>query len=453
MSRHRAHDREVPADPGSVGRHRGARTLAVFVALCLGLPLLVAAPAGADDVDDLSARADEIAHELMDLRGRMSEIGEQFNQSQIRRDELRVSKADLADRVRAAEFLLAVRSADAARYALSAYAGVGEDDVLSMALDGRQWDLSRRAGYASISIGDRQQIVDELSAAQQVNDDLSAALADAEDADRRVAADLERQQAEATRLLDEQEALHASVQGDLADAVAQRQLELAAAEQAGPGVDDGTPDGAAARTRGPSAPSITGTGAAHVARGPDPTVAPGATRPPATSPPGSVGPSGPPATSPPTAPPVTSPPPPPVVPPSTGGGSTTVANAAISQLGVPYSWGGGNASGPSMGFGPGAGIVGFDCSGLTLYAWARVGVYLPHSAQMQYDLSAKVSLSNLAPGDLVFYGSSSRSIDHVSVYVGGGQVVHAPNSRSVVQYGPVQLWPGYYPWIGAGRPG
>ncbi|HET8929345.1 MAG TPA: NlpC/P60 family protein, partial [Acidimicrobiales bacterium] len=113
----------------------------------------------------------------------------------------------------------------------------------------------------------------------------------------------------------------------------------------------------------------------------------------------------------------------------------------------------GNASGPSMGFGPGAGIVGFDCSGLTLYAWARAGVSLSHSAQVQYNSSAKVSLSALQPGDLVFYGTSSGNISHVAIYVGGGQVVHAPNSRSVVQYGAVDLWNGYYSWIGAGRPG
>jgi cell wall-associated NlpC family hydrolase len=139
-------------------------------------------------------------------------------------------------------------------------------------------------------------------------------------------------------------------------------------------------------------------------------------------------------------------------PPATGRGQIA-ANAAISQLGVRYSWGGGNANGPSEGFGPGAGIVGFDCSGLTLYAWARAGVYLPHSAQLQYNLSAKVSLGQLRPGDLVFYGSSSATITHVAIYVGGGQVVHAPNSRSLVQYGAVNLWNGYYPWIGAGRPG
>ena len=90
---------------------------------------------------------------------------------------------------------------------------------------------------------------------------------------------------------------------------------------------------------------------------------------------------------------------------------------------------------------------------LDSYAWAQAGVSLYHSAQMQYDSSRVVAISNLAVGDLVFYGSSSRSIDHVGIYIGNGQVVHAPNSRSLVQVGPVYLWGGYYPWIGAGRPG
>lgn len=474
MRRHQA--RQGPGHPVGPAAHRGRswRAAVCLLAVCLVAPVIVGTgTSGADDVDDLTARADEVAHRLMDLRGRMSVIGEQFNQSQVRREQLQATRADLAERARAAELQVAVRRADAARYALSAYMGVGESDALSLALDGRQWDLSRRAGYASISVGDRQQIVDDLQAAQRVGDELTAAIDDAEAAEREVTADLERQQAEATRLLAEQEALQDSVQGELAEAVQRRQAELAAqAERAAAArqaaaetatTDATAHDGTAADSTADSAQTPSGSGsdvdAAGSASGPDrgsgvgtsPATRPGAspTSRPSTSPS-----TPPPATAPPaTAPPVTNPPPPPVVPPASGGGRQAVADAAISQLGVAYSWGGGNASGPSMGFGPGAGIVGFDCSGLTMYAWARVGVYLPHSAQMQYDMSAKVSLSQLQPGDLVFYGSSSRSIDHVSVYVGGGQVVHAPNSRSVVQYGPVQLWPGYYPWVGAGRPG
>ena len=119
---------------------------------------------------------------------------------------------------------------------------------------------------------------------------------------------------------------------------------------------------------------------------------------------------------------------------------------------MPYSWGGGNSSGPSYGFGTGAHTKGFDCSGLTLYAWAQAGVYLYHNAQSQYESIRHVPLSQLQRGDLVFYGGSSGSIDHVAIYVGGGTVVHAPHTGSRVQTGPVYLWGGYFSWIGAGRP-
>lgn len=421
------------------------RAVAILLVVILTVSAFVGAPAAqADDVDDLNARADRIARQLMDLQIRISAIGEQFDQSQVRRSDLAAQTADIQRRSRAARVEMAARRADAAHYALSAYVGLDQGDVLAMALDGRQWDLSRRTGYVSIRVGDHEEVVDQLRAAQQVDADLTAALDAANDAEARVATDLARQQSEATRLLSEQESLQASVQGSLAQAVARRQAALAAQTTTGT-VSSDMPGGPGSLAT-PGGPSST---AGSPAAGPNgSTVAPGNSAPPATRP--SPGPSPTPPSSP---PPVVTAPPPLVPPPPATGRGRTAANAAISQLGVRYSWGGGTASGPSMGFGPGAGIVGYDCSGLTLYAWAQAGVYLPHSAQMQYDMSAKVSLSQLQPGDLVFYGSSSRTIDHVSIYVGGGQVVHAPNSRSVVQYGPVQLWPGYYPWIGAGRPG
>jgi cell wall-associated NlpC family hydrolase len=123
--------------------------------------------------------------------------------------------------------------------------------------------------------------------------------------------------------------------------------------------------------------------------------------------------------------------PPAVDVPASGGAATAVA-AARSKLGSPYVWG---ASGPST----------FDCSGLTMYAWAQAGVSLPHSSSMQYSSGTKVSVSSLQPGDLVFYGSP---IHHVALYVGGGQVIHAPQTGDVVRYASVDMMP----IVGAVRP-
>jgi len=107
------------------------------------------------------------------------------------------------------------------------------------------------------------------------------------------------------------------------------------------------------------------------------------------------------------------------------GGSGRSAVVAIAQryLGVPYVWGG-------------ASPAGFDCSGLTMYCYAQIGIGMSHGATDQQRQSAPVSLSALQPGDLVFFGSASYS-HHVGIYVGGGQMIHAPHTGAVVSYGSI----------------
>ncbi|MFL5929289.1 MAG: NlpC/P60 family protein [Gaiellaceae bacterium] len=100
-------------------------------------------------------------------------------------------------------------------------------------------------------------------------------------------------------------------------------------------------------------------------------------------------------------------------PPSTHGGA---AGVAMSQLGTPYVWGGAS---------PG----GFDCSGLVMWAYAQVGVSLPHSSYAQYGYGVPVSRDQLQAGDLVFFDG----LGHVGIYIGGGQFVHAPHTGDVVK--------------------
>ncbi|XVQ07594.1 NlpC/P60 family protein [Spirillospora sp. CA-255316] len=108
--------------------------------------------------------------------------------------------------------------------------------------------------------------------------------------------------------------------------------------------------------------------------------------------------------------------------------------AALGQLGVPYSWGGGNASGPSYGTAQGAGIRGFDCSGLTLYAYAQVGISLPHYTGSQFNAGTRVSRDALKPGDLVFFHSD---LHHMGMYIGNGKMVHAPQTGDVIKVSPI----------------
>ncbi len=111
------------------------------------------------------------------------------------------------------------------------------------------------------------------------------------------------------------------------------------------------------------------------------------------------------------------------VPDPGGSGNSAVVAIAQRYLGVPYVYGGASPSG-------------FDCSGLTMYCYAQVGVGLSHGATDQQHASTPVPISALQPGDLVFFGNASYSY-HVGIYVGGGSMINAPHTGAVVSYGSI----------------
>jgi peptidoglycan DL-endopeptidase RipA len=113
-----------------------------------------------------------------------------------------------------------------------------------------------------------------------------------------------------------------------------------------------------------------------------------------------------------------------------------VINRGLAVRGTPYSWGGGNAAGPSNGIDSGAGTVGFDCSGLMLYMFAGVGIKLDHYSGSQYNAGRKVPSSQMRRGDMIFYGPNASQ--HVAMYLGDGQMLEAPYTGSVVKVSPVR---------------
>jgi peptidoglycan DL-endopeptidase CwlO len=116
---------------------------------------------------------------------------------------------------------------------------------------------------------------------------------------------------------------------------------------------------------------------------------------------------------------------------SVSGSYTTKAQQAIAfaraQLGKPYVYG---ATGPNS----------FDCSGLTQAAWAAAGVSIPRTTYAQVDFGTRVTASQLSPGDLVFFYSS---ISHVGLYIGNGEMIHAPHTGDVVKIAPITEMPIY----------
>ena len=115
------------------------------------------------------------------------------------------------------------------------------------------------------------------------------------------------------------------------------------------------------------------------------------------------------------------------------GRAAAAVQYAMAQVGKAYVYG---AAGPSA----------FDCSGLTMMAWAQAGVALPHSSGAQYGSGPHIAASDLQPGDLVFYYSP---ISHVGMYIGNGMIVHAANPGTGVAVTGLHSMP----YVGAVRPG
>lgn len=130
------------------------------------------------------------------------------------------------------------------------------------------------------------------------------------------------------------------------------------------------------------------------------------------------------------APKSSTPAPPP--PPADGSRAARAVAFAHGAIGKPYVWG---ATGPGS----------FDCSGLTQAAWRSAGVSLPRTTYTQINAGRRVSRDQLAPGDLVFFYSG---VTHVGLYVGNGQMIHAPRPGSTVRLAPIDSMP----WAGASRP-
>lgn len=135
-------------------------------------------------------------------------------------------------------------------------------------------------------------------------------------------------------------------------------------------------------------------------------------------------------------------------PGAAGSGDPTVElviQRAVSQIGVAYAWGGGDASGPTLGLHDGGAgdlygdyrKVGFDCSGLMIYAFAGAGVDLPHYTGYQYVAGQQVPLADARRGDMLFW-QDGGSIHHVALYLGDDQMVEAPSSGGRVQVTPVR---------------
>lgn len=355
-------------------RLRPAVALLAVLALA-AVAALSPTAAQADRLADARAEADQVEQELQALSDRVAQAAEAYNAAQLELDETNAAIAENEKLLDASRQNLRVSRQELSRMLINAYRR-GDADMVAVLLNASSINdlvdqsrfMERATAYAGQVVRDVRRYARDVKAHER---ELAA-----EKADREAALDARTAEKAAIQgALAERQALLGSLSGEIARIIQQREAARRAEAQrlAGAAGDVLAAAQAEAEATAEDGDDLAIGGSADVGAA-------------IAAPPSS----------------------------STGGAA---ASAALSQLGVPYLWAGDS---------PGRG---FDCSGLIMWAYAQVGVSLPHNAAAQYGMGTPVPLDALEPGDIVsFHGSG-----HSGIYIGGGQYVHAPQTGDVVK--------------------
>ena len=381
------------------------RRLVVLAGFALVLPVVVMSPASGAPIDDKRAEAARIAQELEVEGNKASMAAEGFNQARLKLAEVQGSLAKVQSDVARADARMQQAQGLLAQVAVQSYVTGGSTSFFAKLANSDNSNVVLRQQYLRFTASDQREVMGEVRAARE---DFAAAqerLADEQSVAAEAASRAEAAQRKAAEAEAAQRNLLGRVQGELGTLVAEETARREAAQvRAAPPIRDAGP------ASSPIAGSVNTSGSGGPRSGP-------ASQP--ARPAGALSPE-------------------PVevfsAPPPSGGAATAVA-AAKAEVGKPYVYGG-------------AGPDSFDCSGLMQWAWGKAGVSLSHSAQSQYHETTRVPVSDMQPGDIIFFGSSTSSIGHDAMYVGGGSMVEAPRTGLNVRI--VGVRDGI---VGVGRPG
>jgi cell wall-associated NlpC family hydrolase len=344
--------------------------LALLSALILGLAVTAAGSAEPTQIGSKRVQAQQVLAQIQAMDAQMEKAVEAWNAANVRLDQIKHDLEVNQARLVTAKKNLTKARAQVSKRLVALYTS-DEPDTLSVIFGASSLgDLIERIDSANRIADEDARIAAEVKQYRNEVQAREQALVKAQADQEQVVAERASQRASIQSQLAERQALYSSIKDQIAQLEAaerERQARLAAQAKA-------------AAKKQQSAPA------------PPPAPAPSN---------GSSGSSGGDSSGSSTPPPAT---------------HSSVVSIALQYLGVPYVWGGASPSG-------------FDCSGLTMYAYAKVGVYLPHNAAMQYGMGTPVSRSQLAPGDLVFF----NGLSHVGMYIGGGRFVHAPHTGDVVK--------------------
>ena len=363
---------------------------------------LVAPRASADQISDLKAQAVSLVSRIQSLGQQEEALSEQYDSAQLQVQKLQGEVSQAAGQLASAQKTANQARAAVQQDAVQAYVDGGNSPLLSgsNAMQSANQTVLR-AEYANTVATNQSDTMDQYHAAsvqeQTAENNLKKKTSAAEAEVKQVAADRRAVANSQTQM----EATLSQDKGRIAVLVAQQQAAEEAAARAAAQARLAAQQQAAQQAAAAQAAAAAAAAAA----------ANQAQQAPATQ---SAAPT--PASS-----PASSPAPAVVAAPPVGSGAAGAVQAAESRVGDPYVWG---AAGPSS----------FDCSGLVMWAYAQVGISLPHFSGAQYADTTHISMSDLEPGDLVFPADPGQ---HVAMYVGGGMIVQAPFTGEDVQVIPL----------------
>jgi cell wall-associated NlpC family hydrolase len=356
------------------------RRLAAVAAVAL-VTIAAVLPASADSISDKQKQAQQIADSIEQLGDTAAALGEQYDGAI---EKLQKADADVAAAQAKLDALdsklSSIRSA-AGAFAVKAYIYADQTTGIAAMLSGSSVadGSAQREGYDVVALGNTSTVTDDMKALIEDTNRQKADLDAKRATQAQLAAYTQQRQKAALAAQGKQQQALVKVKGELATLVQQEQQRRAAeaARQDAIAKQQAQATLAAAQNRPAASAMVQAGSGASAAESAAPSMSPGA---------------------------------------------ATAVRAALSQLGVPYRFA---AASPGQAF---------DCSGLTMWAWAQAGVSLPHFAASQYAMLPHVSLSNLQPGDLVFF---YRDLHHVGIYIGNGNFVQAPRTGEVVKVSPL----------------
>jgi cell wall-associated NlpC family hydrolase len=379
-----------------VPRRVGIPALAVVTVLASTV-FAVTRPAGGDAIASAKAKAAAIESQLSQAQNEMSALSQQYDQARYHLSQIDSNITTTKANIASDQQQVATDRGTLSKAAVANYIADGTASAQNPIFSGNEQTLGATTEYNKIAEGDISLAVDNLHTAENsLNAQVTQLQGEQTQAQAQVTAE-QNAVAQNAQAVQQQKSALAQENSQIAQLIQQQQLAEAAAAARAAAQRQADAVAAAAAASARSVAASAGSSSATPA---------GFSQ---------------------------------AAPPPTAAGGAGAVQAAESQIGVPYVWGGESPKGSAN--------PGFDCSGLTAWSWGQVGVGLPHYSGAQMGNSTPVPISDLQPGDLLFYGPGGS--DHVAMYVGPGTMIEAPYTGATVWTTSLRLGSGF---VGAGRP-